>query len=389
MTLTNRFIFKYSWKDILEFILIYSMIILFIIPNEIYLKINIYLLFFFISGLILYSYKKVKFTKIEFVTIIGFLFIPIILSYYNEFYRVNSYMREIIYMYPFFIFRRCKDQFKNKDLKKIKIIYIWSFLSLIIQVLKYRYLDRMVLSVIDPNVSGAIILLFFYLSVKLKNKIGITFSLICCVLFRSRNLMLALAVYFFVKLIKKYFCKLIRKIDLRMIFVLIYTLFIIINIVYLDKHNFENIKISYSENFSRLTGVVDYSNTYRFLFNVEVLKNLGNNLKLILVGGEKLYVPSVVKNILVEVSPHNDLFKQIYYYGLVFTSVKFMYILGTIEKKIKIYENYEIIISYIVFGCFLGGIILVPNVYIFYLCLLIENFNNRRKNEIKCSNTSI
>lgn len=127
------------------------------------------------------------------------------------------------------------------------------------------------------------------------------------------------------------------------------------------------------------------------MFNTEILNNLLKNMKLFLIGGEKLYIPSIDKNIFIEVSPHNDFFKSVYFYGFIFTSIKFIYILGTIKRKIKIYENYEFIISYIVFGSFLGAIILIPNVYIFYFCLLLDEKlkNGWEIDEVNGNNTSI
>lgn len=373
----------------MNFIMIYSIIVLFIIPNETYLKINNFLLIFFILNLILSIYKTINLSKLELITTVSFITIPFLLVYYKELLRILDFSKELIYLYPFFLFRRYEEEELN--FKGIQLIYYLALISLIIQVCRYRYLDRMVLSVIDPNVSGGIILLFYYLSIKLNNKIGVIFSFLCCILFKSRNLILALMVFFLVRCFKKYFKKLIELVDIRIIFLIIYILFIFINILYLKKYNFNSIEIGYSENISRLTNVVDHSNTYRFMFNTEILNNLLKNMKLFLIGGEKLYIPSVDKNIFIEISPHNDFFKSVYFYGFIFTSIKFIYILGTIKKKIKIYENYEFIISYIVFGSFLGAIILIPNVYIFYFCLLLDEKlkNGWEIDEVNSNNTSI
>ena len=262
-----------------------------------------------------------------------------------------------------------KQQVFNKTF--LFIIYLFSTISIIGQLLVYRdELDGTItLAVGDPNVSGLLMLIFFFFCWKNRFILGVVLSLVCAFLFVSRTYFLALAIFFGLFFLERINYKIIinnRLINLNLLFkkTRFYLILIVANLlvlffsIYFIKHI--EVKTGYNpRDLARLQKLNDSSNLTRFTANYAWLNLMKKDSDIALFGVPSKYTDvdnfyKLFDRLGSRAIPHNSLYYTIAYRGILFCLVYFL-IIGRILNKTSNKENLKYILAYIVFALFLHG----------------------------------
>jgi hypothetical protein len=348
-----------------QIVIILALIFYYIIPMGV---IPGALLFLVLSFLLIF-FKSAKFKIID----LGLILVLILLNLNFVVYNIFQIAYLALIMQLFYL--------KNYNLyignKNLKIILYLSSLSIILQLSYYRreilinyseVVQRLQLSINDPNFSAALLLAFFFLSVKLNFRIGIFLIILSALLLESRNFILALAIFYFVRYTKIYLNEVYRYI-LNPFF-----LFIIGNlltfalsaywVVYTD------VEVQYASGLGRYN-LLDSSNYGRFMANLHWIDYIISNFKFVLLGVQDFEVVAKNEYLL----PHNSFLYTVLSSGILFSSVYFLIILHFM-KRVFTYYNYEYITAFFVFSYFLHGMYSGFFLFLFILMFMI-NFKKK------------
>lgn len=349
--------------------------LLFIIPFN---TIPVFKIFLPILALILtYStiYKNHKIYKSD-ITISFFL---IIISCFNfSFERIADALAVIIIL----LFSSMKQM--EIDLLFSRFIYAYSLIGIVCQLLIYRYEGLPVLSVIDPNYSGCLMLLFFYFCHKKQFYIGMFLSIVCSFLFIGRGYLLALMIFFifgFFEIKFKNILKSINKIPFLFIIILLNIGIYFYGLNYIN--NFNKFMVSNNnsrEDISRIfnTGQ-DYSNYNRFLGTTKNLEMMTENGIFFLFGisndllsdrdGEDIKM--IQKSFSGVAVVHNSLLSLMVEKGILFCII-YIIILNKIMMRFNEIQNFKYKISYGFFSLFLHGLFSGFMLLFLTLCIMIN-----------------
>jgi hypothetical protein len=263
--------------------------------------------------------------------------------------------------------------------EKLKINYFfYAFLAFISIFITFVYLepypaspDRYITNIPDPNFTGLTVLLLFFMFEKLKlYMISIPIVLLGVIYTDSRNFLLAIIVYYLIKLIKNFrvINFLLNKLNFQKLFLIFFLISVIVSLVFIWQYR-EGLNVE----FFNLT---DSSNKHRFMANIFVLNEIFINHNLI-ISGEKNYMNymlSGTNNIV-----HNSILELFPQYGVLYTII-YIFILSLVLNKFYLYENYEYIVSYFVFATFLMACFTNHFMILFFFVLAMKNVKFKYKN---------
>lgn len=314
---------------------------------------------------------RIKKSKLLYVFYIVVTLLFSLLNYYYWNSRSPLYTLLILSLPVLYYVLKSDESF----LKLFKKYYNIIFLSLVVQLLLFRYEGKPVFGIGDPNYSGMISFFFFYLSIKLNKKIGIYFSFLTVLLFVSRTQILAIVIFFLIRSFP-YVSKVIRSINFSRIYLVSLVVFFGIGSFLILHLSFNN---SYSGHFDKLISLNDASNYLRFTENFKILTNIFVDKS-----QDFIYGYSTPEQFLEdgnEIFPHNDLLMLFVMIGLLGSIVYF----GIILKEIKLYFNRNVAFctSIILYSLLLG---LFKDFYVMILFFMIikmpyfESNSNRLAN---------
>lgn len=253
----------------------------------------------------------------------------------------------------------------------IKFIIYCAILSMSYQFITTppTHSGRLNLSVEDPNFSGFLILILFFISIKTRTLPGIIFCFFCLFLIESRNFLLAITLFTILIFTKDRFHSFYKKIFTP--FNLIVTgnaLLFLFSFYWISNFIPDVQRIDLTEfNFN------DNSNFYRFLWNVEaVLISIENESILLFGGGEFGVKPMPIK------PPHSSFFQYLLFLGLPFTMISIAGIIYLI-KLTNFRANLHYLIPAIFYSYFLHSLYYMSYFTLIIIVLILKEYKNGRK----------
>jgi hypothetical protein len=350
---------------------------LFIIPFN---TIPVFKIFLPILTLILtYStiYKNHKIYKSDIIV----SFFLIIVSCFNfSFERLADSLAIIIIL----LFSSMKQM--EIDLFFSRFIYVYSLIGIVCQLLIYRYEALPVLSILDPNYSGCLMLLFFYFCHKKRFYIGMLLSIICSFLFIGRGYLLSLMVFFIIgffeiKFQNNFILKSINKIPFWFLIILMNIGIYFYGLNYIN--NFDKFVVSNNnsrEDISRIFNAgKDYSNYNRFLSttkNLEMMTEDGNFFLFglpsdLLADRDSEDIHMIKKSFAGVALVHNSIVSLMVDKGILLCII-YLIILNKIMMRFNEIQNLKYKISYSFFSLFLHGLFSGFMLLFLTLCIMIN-----------------
>lgn len=246
--------------------------------------------------------------------------------------------------------------------------YVW-ILCLTLQFIFYSFTvrsDRFQIGY-EINWGGAYLFLFFLYCDYIKSKPGKIFSCMASLLILSRLFILSLLTFFVVKYIVKTLKPSFRG-KWFLTLIIAYSAFFMFNGYYLSSNDF----VLGSNDSSRLTELNDESNKLRFLINMTVLSNIGEDDSLWFgygaIASEDSNTKFVQHYLLM---PHNELLDSIAEFGVIFTLYAFIFS-GLYYRKLFIPKNFCYLIPIILFTLILWArFLIVPSLEMFFILNLL------------------
>lgn len=257
----------------------------------------------------------------------------------------------------------------------LSILYWICSLSILYQLFVYRKqlfdgVARVTLSVGDPNISGLFMLLFFFFCFKNKFKFGIALSLICLILFLSRNYFISLCVFFLILLFEVPFSKVASKINIA--YFVVITNILIISLSYYWVSNVEA-SVYYDSGAGRLFSFNDSSNLDRFEANIFLIKSYLDNPALALQGFRETYGEIFAP---LRLLVHQSFLEIIAYTGIPFGCLYFLAFIRVVTRY-SYKENFKYIYSYLTFALFLHSSLQGVTLMFFILILSLPSKNKK------------
>ena len=345
----------------------YCLIVLFIIPYETFFPHA--KLFLPITAFILILQLLIYKVKIQLVDTIVACLILIASSLPISSFILFRYTLPICFILIGF------NDSKSTIIKRgyLSLLYWVCLPSIIYQLFVYRKhlfdgVARITLSVGDPNISGLFILLFFFFCYKNKFKLGIALSLICSILFLSRNYFISLCVFFSILVFEIPLSKIISKINFAYIFIIANVLIILLS--YYWTANVE-VTVGYDTGAGRLFSFSDNSNFERFEANIFLIKSYLNNPVLALQGYRETYGNIFAP---LRLLIHQSFLEIIAYTGIPFSC---LYFFAFVKVVMRYYykENFKYIYSYLTFTLFLHSSLQGATLMLFILILSLPPKN--------------
>ncbi len=350
-------------------LILYCLIVLFIIPYETFFPhAKLFLpIIAFILILQLLIYK----VKIQLIDTIVACLILIASSLPISSYILFRYTLPICFI--LIGFNDSKPTIIKRDY--LSLLYWVCLPSIVYQLFIYRKhlfdgVARVTLSVGDPNISGLFILLFFFFCHKNKFKLGIALSLICSVLFLSRNYFISLCVFFLMLLFEIPLSRIISKINF--VYVFLIANFLIILLSYYWVTNVE-VSVGYDTGAGRLFSFSDNSNFTRFEANIFLIKSYLNDPLLALQGYRETYI-----NVFgpLRLLIHQSFLEVIAYTGILLSCLYF-FAFAKVVMRYYYRENFKYIYSYLTFTLFLHSSLQGVTLMLFVLILSLPSRNKR------------
>ena len=233
--------------------------------------------------------------------------------------------------------------------------------------------QRLLINSQDPNFSGYKILMFFFISDKLDFKIGKIISFILMILIASRNLILAILVFYAIRYIKNRFYFIFSRLENFNIQIILFSILIII----LSLGFVFNASITKSKSSaSRITSVNDNSNLMRFSNNALLFKKLKEDKKILLWGFRENYKQYFVLKNPLHIFPHNSILSLLSKAGLIYFIV-YIILLSLVINRVFKKGNYEYIYSFLFFNTFLHNSLINISLLFFISILYIEKKKNK------------
>lgn len=247
-------------------------------------------------------------------------------------------------------------------------IFLMAVISILLQFLLFRYEDGRPNLAYQFNLSGAYLFLFFIVADILDYKLGKLLVFGLSLLMVSRLLIASIVIFYLVRFGKKYFTKIIVRINAITITLICFALFSIFSIWYTSQ---VRSVISYESGYRRIIRLNDGSNGLRFSANTVVLKSiftLSPNPNVIFGYGS---VENFVKEKKIPKMPHNELFDAIVEFGLLSVFFFSMITLPAFNRIVS-FANLEYFIP-ILFSTLILWVryLLIPNPDMLFILLLL------------------
>ncbi|BAY11974.1 hypothetical protein NIES2098_51600 [Calothrix sp. NIES-2098] len=348
-------------------LIFYSIVVLYLIPYELklpYAKVCLPILTSILILQICY-YKK----KLLIVDILAVCLVLVV-----TFLNLSTYQL-FRYSLPICLLAICFSGSPQIQIKRSYLIGLcWcATIAMIYQMIFYRRLEfdgsqRIALSNGDPNVSGLFMLIFFFLSVKIKFKPGIILGLVSTVLFASRNYFITLCIFLILTFLEKPLFRIVKIINVSVIFIISNLFGLLVGEFFLNR---VEVGFVYDTSINRLFSFNDQSNLVRFEANRFLINSYANNLDLALKGyGEKY--ESVFRPIGAII--HNSFLEVMAYTGIPL-GILYFYIFLRVVSGYCTQENLKFIFSYLFFCLFLhtGLQGIAPLLFISILAMSVDN----------------
>ncbi len=344
------------------------LIIFYVIPESVLLQkpMRIFMGLFF---LILYIYVPIsqQLRRTSLLAIIALFLIGVIMLYRGTF--MTSYANSFlcfagIMCIPKFLFD------SRTEIKKLQALHLLCAVAIVIQFLIFTSHDGRPSLGYEINLSAAYLFLFFLFSDALNIKWGKVFVLVLSLLILSRLLIFSIAIFYIVRIIKKRFVNIFKKINIAVIIISVYVLFGAFSIWYV--HTFRPV-IAYETSVKRVLTINDGSNSLRLkankntieylasdLCNINVLLGLGNLEK------NADYLDKVV------VMPHNELLSSILEYGIIVVFIFALFSILIIQKYVG-YYNVEYFFSILFYTLILWvHYLLIPSFEMIFIIFILN-----------------
>lgn len=235
------------------------------------------------------------------------------------------------------------------------------------------------------NLSGAYLFLFFIAAEILDYRWGKLLIIAISLFLVIRLLIFSIAIYYLVKHGKKYFAKLIQKLNAMKITLASFALISLFSIWYTSNIQSD---ILYETGYQRLIRLNDDSNELRFNANTLVLKaifTLSPDPKILFGYGP---VENFLKAKKYPMMPHNELFYTIVEFGLLSVIILTFFTLPAFNKLVS-FENIEYFIPVLFYTLiFWVRYLLLPTPEMLFILFLLY-IANKEVNHVKVQNPGI
>ena len=330
---------SFTFKDVAKYVDLIFYAILVIIN----------LIFFIINGVSRYDFKY-------FVLIFLSLIPPLFFRGYLNFHW--------LYVVVFFIVLRISYTPSNKFMT---IILFLCLISVAVQMYVYKSSDgRPTLSIEDPNYSSYFVAILMMLSLAYNKKFIFISLTLLATLMISRVFFLWLSFFMGLYFLRSYFNKLPRISSFLYFIIIIFVpIFFSLAFVYFVPE----ISVIYSSDYSRLTSISDKSNLDRALANLYYINSIFESPVNLFSGFDfESYTENIFYN-----TPHASIYSTLFNYGIFFVLIEIFLFKKYFRKITKYYLSYAFMISWIVWQCFLGGVLFGPQIIL--LAIIINSFN--------------
>ncbi len=260
-------------------------------------------------------------------------------------------------------------------------IYWLSLGSIIYQLAFYRHpaFNIPVLSILDPNFSGFLMLLFFFFCFRNNFKIGLFISIACAFIFFSRAYLLSLFIFICIFIYEKCFTFIVKrqtvglfinKLSFLLMILLANSLLLVMGTYFINNAETTSKQLGRTD-LQRVTQIADESNLYRFQSNERIVRYLIKTPENALLGLPPNYDEEKLRLNLPAVTPHNGLLHLIFYRGIIFCSFYFL-LLGRIIKRLYQPQKLKYLLALIVFSLFLHVAYFGPSLIFFVTTLATE-----------------
>jgi hypothetical protein len=225
--------------------------------------------------------------------------------------------------------------------------------------------SRFIFNSSDPNFSAIYLLLGFMICNKLGYKIKYVFLLMGILTF-SRNFLLGILVFYFIKHIKKLklFSDLLMHLHPFFVLIVIQIVLLALNAWFLSS---VEIKIGRESTYSSLN---DTSNQLRFIANMDALNYLISGGKDAFINGAgDIYWDKTGSSSSVSARPmHNSFLGEYVRLGIIYGLINCIVLFSFVKQHYR-EENYEYVYTYLVVSLFLGS--LFGNVFLYCWCYIL------------------
>lgn len=366
-------------------------IIFYIIPVDYQKIFRILLGVFFL--ILFFSYKIKNFINMNVIALITILLMLGVVQVYRGFF-MSSYINIILNTLGILVLSRIDIKFTESGLKKMDILYNISLLFLVGYFVYFTFFEsgnefnaRPSIGY-ETNKGGVYLLMFFFLSDLLNKSVGKLVVVIMSILLLSRLLIFSIIIFYTIRWIKhlNIFKKLMK---IKPSYIMI---FVFVSVSYFSYWYTKNINytVNYDVSVARIVELNDKSNDIRFKINEGVLssmKILDANTFLgfgnIVDDNNKIISNDYKLRVHEKLKPHNTVFFEIIYYGIIFSLVSFVVCSSIYNKIINIY-NIEIFYTILFSTMFLHFTFLwfpsFETIFIMFLLRLNTSKYEKRRN---------
>jgi hypothetical protein len=279
--------------------------------------------------------------------LLSLIFLAIIIQLTTE-TGIVVYSQIIFIFLAFLLLSTSKKLVINLNRDEAIFLLLIGILFFSFQFIFYDYFGSPVLAIGDPNFSAYYILLFFFLSQKIKTKIGIFFCILSAYFLLSRNLIFSMFFFYLTYYMRPHIWEFIRKFNVNFFYLTITSLVMALAIPFLFTFSNEPEGV---RDVTRLFTVLDASNKDRFEINSLVIKAFIYDPYQFIFGFGANYPNFMIFNGKVV---HNSFIEVLLTFGVFYSFIYFI-ILSELIKNIFTQDNVPYIISYIFFLSFLHG----------------------------------
>ena len=206
--------------------------------------------------------------------------------------------------------------FSQRQMRVLRYIIYFLCFAIVGQLLIYRYEGRPNLSY-EINQSGSYLFLFFLLCDLFKIRLGKILVICASFLLLSRLLILAIATFYLITIVNKFFPKILRWFTYTKLILLANICIVLFSFVFFLIFTRDEISTT-TNDASRLVNVVDGSNMLRFRINVNIIIDLFDGDRDLLYKG---YGDMAINSQYVDryiLMPHNEMLKGGAQFGFIF-----------------------------------------------------------------------
>ena len=363
---------------------------------------SIYILSVFVIYVYFKKYKEIKDKKFWIISllIIFFLLVVSLVSNYGIIDSIKKFIFLLIVYLDICLFN-VNDTITTNERKTInkfskwfyRIVSIWFSIFILYNLFKGQYGEVFYIpGNNDKNFTAVSVLLFLCFCSKSKYNLGVLISIIIGIMLGSRLFILAIILFYVIKIILKYSDKLdfLKKIidyvlnwrTKEIFFIIIFSSILMIAISYYMVFSVPLKSISQDR-----TSFNDRSNAIRVRANVYAIETICKNPNFIfygyddnikeVLGVEDIKTSTKYRNFRL-VQPHNFVLNLILRYGIIL-SIIYILIISKILSKLWNKENLPILITYIFMNMFMHS--LLTRYYLIFFVYILNKKNAIEKND--------